>query len=302
MLYVVTEMSYLRLIKYPGSKATLLPDIEKVFKRSRTKRLIDVFGGSGSVALNLRAKEVVYNDINPDLSNLFLAIREDPDYMINRLTDLLSSARYDQAEWNGPVRKRNSGREKNVALKQIINSILINDDKHMQDQKKSQSPDLSHAFSTLCRFSASFGGMGETYGTETEKAIFTYMRKTLHDFRQISISISTWNIENLDFRELVGKYDSPNAFFYFDPPYPGKDWYDNDFRLDDYDDMAEIFETLRGKYLMNLDRKHKNLEGVFGKPSFIRKYYNSNGGQNSKQPVRLKSFYTNVPLQNTQSE
>jgi|YelNatPaOPRAMG01_1025707.scaffolds.fasta_scaffold12911_6 DNA adenine methylase len=295
-------MSYLRIIKYPGSKTTLLPDIDKVFKKSRTRTLIDVFGGSGTVSLNLRAKGVVYNDINPELCNLFLAIKEDPEYMISRLADLLSNARYDPAVGKSLDRKRNSGREKNVALKQIIDSILINDEKHMQDLNKTDIPDLGHAFSTLCRFSASFGGMGKTYGTETEKAIFSYMRKTLHDFRQMSISISGWAIENLDFRDLVKKHDSPTAFFYFDPPYPGKDWYDNDFGLNDYEDMAELFESLRGKYLMNLDWKHKNLESVFGKPAFVKKYYNMNGGQNSKNPVRFKSFYTNVILQNTQVE
>lgn len=292
-------MSYLRIIKYPGSKTTLLPDIDKVFKRSRMRRIIDVFGGSGTVSLNIRAKEVVYNDINHDLSNLFLAIKEDPGYMINELTRILSNARQDHPDGNGSDLKRNTGREKNVALKQIIDSILVKDDKHVWDDKKTDIPDLFHAFSTLCRFSVSFGGMGKTYGTETEKAIFSYMRKTLHDFRQISIFVSGWNIENLDFRELVKKYDSPTSFFYFDPPYPGKDWYDNDFSLRDYEDLAEILETLKGKYLMNLDRKHKNLESVFGKPAFIKKYYNMNGGQNSGQPVRFKSFYTNVILQNT---
>ena len=291
-------MSYLKLIKYPGSKTTLLPDIEKVFKKSRTRMLVDVFGGSGTVSLNLRAKEVVYNDINSDLCNLFLAIKEDPDYMLKSLTDLLSGARNDRKDGSGQQPTRNTGREKNIALKQIINSILKDDDKRMISQEKNNSPDLRHGFSTLCKFSVSFGGMGETYGTETEKAIFSYMRKTLHDFRQIIMSVSSWEIQNLDFRDLFKKYDSSRTFFYLDPPYPGKDWYDNEFGLNDYEDLAEIFESLKGKYLMNLDWKHKNLEGVFGKPAFVKKYYNMNGGQNSSNPGRFRSFYTNVILQN----
>ncbi len=291
-------MSYLRIIKYPGSKSTLLPDIEKVFRKSRMRTLIDVFGGSGTVSLNLRSREIVYNDINSDLSNLFMAIRQDPDYLLERLRDLLSRARNNNEHLSGHEGSRNSGREKNIALKKIINSILKEDDLSWKVHERMDIADLRHAFSTLCKFSASFGGMGVTYGTETEKALFSYMRKTLHDFRQIAMSVTSWDIQNLDFRELFTKFDSSRAFFYIDPPYPGKDWYDNDFGLSDYEDLAEIFETMKGKYLMNLDWKHKNLEKVFGKPAFVKKYYNMNGGQNSGKPLRFSSFYTNVILQN----
>ena len=290
-------MTYLRLIKYPGAKTVLIPDISRVFIKSGTRRLVDVFGGSGTVSLNIRSREIVYNDINWDIYNLFLAIKEDPSYFLTELSDLLNSARYNNLEHGKSADSRNSGREKNAALQNKINSLLNLKSGNASSHESQSAPDLIHAFRILCRFSVSFGGMGNTYSTETEKSLYTYMRKTLHDFKRMSMTISTWEIENLDFRDLIEKYDSATTFFYLDPPYPGKDWYDRTFGMDDYEDIQNLFESVKGKYLMNFDSKHKNLEEVFGKPSFVKRYFNMNGKQVPENHGRLRSFYTNVPLQ-----
>ena len=117
-------MTYLRLIKYPGAKTVLIPDINRVFSTSRTRLLVDVFGGSGTVSLNIRSKETVYNDINGEIFNLFLSIREEPQYLSTCLSDLLDSARYSHSEKENGHETRKSGREKNIALKNEINSIL----------------------------------------------------------------------------------------------------------------------------------------------------------------------------------
>ena len=53
-------MVYLRLLKYPGAKFVVIPDIRNVFNNSHCNLFIDVFGGSGSVSLNINSPITVY--------------------------------------------------------------------------------------------------------------------------------------------------------------------------------------------------------------------------------------------------
>ena len=64
------------LLRYPGGKFYMLEDIREIFDKSGKTTVIDVFGGSGKVLMNLNAKIKVYNDINNNLVNFFTELRE----------------------------------------------------------------------------------------------------------------------------------------------------------------------------------------------------------------------------------
>ena len=61
---------------YPGGKFYMLEDIKEIFNKSGKTTVIDVFGGSGKVLMNLNAKIKIYNDINNNLVNFFLELKE----------------------------------------------------------------------------------------------------------------------------------------------------------------------------------------------------------------------------------
>jgi DNA adenine methylase len=71
-----------KLIKYPGSKLVIIPDIRRIFLESGEEYFVDVFGGSGSVSLNIAGK-LVYNDINDELCNLFRVIKDRKSTRLN---------------------------------------------------------------------------------------------------------------------------------------------------------------------------------------------------------------------------
>ena len=49
------------------------------------------------------------------------------------------------------------------------------------------------------------------------------------------------------------KYDSPNSFFYIDPPYEGsdKEHYENSYI--DYEELKDYLDRLRGKFLLSIN-------------------------------------------------
>lgn len=273
-------MNYLRLMKYPGAKTSIIPDIENVFRKSGKRIFVDVFGGSGAVSLNMGFASIIYNDLEPDLVNLFRAIQYDSRAISDLLFEALDAYDFKRGRKNTPANKI----PRSEATRQQSNP----------GSKYSKVPDVKAAAQTLLRFTLSFGGMGESYGTN-EKSAKGYLKKTISMMPKIREKVSEWTIENLDFRELINRYDSRDAFFYMDPPYSDRKWYSSNFRENDYKDLSERLRSIKGKYLMTVDAHDDMLEDIFGDPDYIKAYENKNQDPNmGKKPPRMKAFYTNV--------
>ncbi|AAT43661.1 DNA adenine methylase [Picrophilus oshimae] len=239
------------LIKYPGSKGSLLNDIKDVFNRSSCSRLVDVFGGSGIVLLNLDAGEKIYNDINLDLINLFKTLKYKYNDLYKMITALKNREVFDYYKYN-------------------IDSMGKND--------------VERAFKTFYLLNTTFGGQGNTY-IKHDKSKFNLVSRIINNMENLRINISSWIIENLDYKYLIEKYDGKNTFFYIDPPYNGKRWYD--FDIDSYKTLNSLISKMQGKYLMNFIRDD-GIINIFGNPAFIRKYMSTGSS------YRYYYFYTNV--------
>ncbi len=291
-------MVYLRLLKYPGAKFVVIPDIKKVFNNSHCNLFIDVFGGSGSVSLNINSPNTVYNDIDPQFTNLFNSIKYKPGTLYEMLKEEVASEDENSRVRTDPHRDSDTGTGGRGEVRKTGKAGTGSGLSRVLSEPPSNSSgiiDPLRARDTMVRFSRSFGGLGETYGTRREKSSNLYLKKTLYSFGKIHDVVRKWQIENLDFRVIIRKYDSEGAFFYFDPPYPGKNWYNYNFTESDFLDLADFLKRVKGKYLLNLDADDTSLVRIFGKPSFIRKYANQNGpALNRRDMMRSRSFYTNV--------
>lgn len=59
-------------------------------------------------------------------------------------------------------------------------------------------------------------------------------------------------IECLDLRGIIQRYDSPNTFFYIDPPYVGRErCYKGGFTKQDHIDLAKMLRNIKGKALVS---------------------------------------------------
>ncbi len=230
-------MKYVRIMKYPGAKKSLLPDIRGIFIRSGCRNFIDVFGGSGLVSLNIRAENTVYNDLDASLYRTIKGLQDYPGQVFEELSTMISN-------------------------------------RHTEDI--SQMGIAKEAALTIYRRSLSFGGYGETYATK-EKSPFAYLNVTMALFPEITRRIASWRIMCEDFTNVFCKFNDSDSFFYLDPPYPGKSWYSREFTKRNYVALHECMLKSKGSYLLTIDQGNSYIHEVFGEPAFRKTYSKDSG-------------------------
>ena len=62
-------------------------------------------------------------------------------------------------------------------------------------------------------------------------------------------------VENMDFQEVIEKYDSPTTYFYVDPPYyivgEGSYYSNHDFGRQDHERLANCLKDIKGKFSLS---------------------------------------------------
>jgi DNA adenine methylase len=61
------------------------------------------------------------------------------------------------------------------------------------------------------------------------------------------------HVENMDFDDVIKKYDSPTTYIYLDPPYwKTENYYSNhDFDREDHERLANVLKTVKGKFSLS---------------------------------------------------
>lgn len=201
----------------------ILPIIESA--RGDAPVYVEPFGGSGAVLNALKPVEIeVYNDADERLADFFRALADD-------------EALAKMKRWGATFPK----------------SRAIYDEMKRDWIK---SPELAkRGFATFYVQSFSFGGKPfDSFGF-TRKITSTHDTNLIAVFRRRVASLDAFaerfhfvNIERLDWRHCVDKYDSEQAFFYFDPPYVGKQksYYRCDLQPVDHCELVETILSVRG--------------------------------------------------------
>ncbi|MDR1396988.1 MAG: DNA adenine methylase [Desulfarculales bacterium] len=103
----------------------------------------------------------------------------------------------------------------------------------------------------------SFGGKvgNRTYGTSTTHSRAINLLRIEEELSQVHIRFNQVQIENLDYHEIIRRYDRPHTLFYVDPPYWNcEDYYGKGlFGKDDFHILAAMLADLKGKFLLSLN-------------------------------------------------
>lgn len=195
------------ILPYVGGKYGDLDHIYKVLKPMIKPNtvFVDCFGGSGTVALNVKNWfpdiTIVYNDLSPStVSCINYIINNDYETIMNDLK-------------RNPTDAKNKFREK----KPLID------------------------YEMLLLIKKSFHGIMGSGHLDVSRGV-SINQKNLQKFKEIFSNII---IENIDYQKLVDKYKSDSSvLFYMDPPYISTYVGDYTGRFDksDYDKILEIMK------------------------------------------------------------
>ena len=226
---------------YYGGRFYQLKEIMKILEKHKDSFdvVVDVFGGSGKVLINIPEewrKVKVYNDINKDLYTTFKVLQ---DARKSRLLSRKLRNAFPHAE--------------------IFKELRFSHPKY----------DVEIAFKTIYLHTFSYAGTGTAFKRFYTKANVPPLKMDYF------LRVKKWIIENMDFRELMKKYGKPRVFYYLDPPYisSGKK-YKHSFRVQDLIDLKKAMDEHQGSYLLNLSFYDEGMEDIFGKPNRTIDYAN----------------------------
>lgn len=199
---------------YIGGKFNLLEKLLSLIPEHKT--YVEVFGGAGTLLINKRPSKVeVFNDIDGDLINLFMVVRDKPQKFVKKFRWLLYS------------RELNKCWSRDLAIDEPIERAV--------------------RFYYVMR--SSFSGnwaAGWSFTRNKPKVFFDSLKK----INSIANRLKRVHIDHLDFRKCIKIWDSSNTFFFLDPPYFGKQRYRKDLTTKDHLDLRELLGKIKGKWLL----------------------------------------------------
>lgn len=211
-------------IRWFGSKTNLSRHLVRLIPPHRI--YVEVFGGSAALLFAKPPAEVeVYNDLDSGLVGFFRVLR-DPEKS-KELQRLASLTPYSREEY-----------------------LLYRKTWHLAED------DVERAYKWFVVAQMSFSGFfGQawSFSPALDRASnwFSYCDKIPEFHRRIR----NVQVDQRDFREIIPAYDSPETFFYLDPPYipdvrrDGS--YNHEMAENDHRELVDILLNIRGKAMLS---------------------------------------------------
>ena len=208
------------IVPYLGEKSKFSNFIKPNIP-SDIKTYVEPFGGMFGIFFSLdlsKYKDVkfVYNDVNYLNYNLFNYLRYNDDFI-----KLISDIKVDKSKYLESLKSITLNENK---LKLAIDWLIV-----------------------LCCSSPYEVGK-DSWRNDSEFEIFKLKFKA-YKYHLDKVN----NIHNLDYKEVIEKYDSPSTFFYVDPPYMGKErhYINHGFSGESHIELAKILNNIKGKFLLS---------------------------------------------------
>jgi DNA adenine methylase len=224
-------------LSYIGGKSRIGLWI-KNFIPSNTETYVEPFSGMFWVFFKMELpnfpnlKKVVYNDFNPLNVNLFNCIRN-----YNQFSDIIEK-----------ISSQDSNLFYNFQKEIFDKNFKVDLSKPDYETAYKYAYVLTQVWSGINPEKAKFIDLKGKY-----KSKFDTFKDKLKNPKWQSYFGKITITENMDFEDVIKKYDSPKTYFYCDPPYyKTEDYYANhQFGVDTHERLSNCLKSISGKFSLS---------------------------------------------------
>ena len=233
------------MLSYIGGKSKIGKWIVPFYDKNM-ETYVETFGGMYWCFFNMdlkqfpNLKKVVYNDFNPLNYNLFKCI-QNPEELLKAINDI--ECQQVGVEITPPHLK-----EMFISFQGEIfaEDFRVNPGDYVVAAKYVYI--LTQVFSGSKPEKSSYIDLKGKY-----KSKYLTFRDKLSKPDWVEHFLLITHVENMDFADVITKYDSPTTYFYVDPPYwKTENYYSNhDFDRNDHERLANSLKSIEGKFSLS---------------------------------------------------
>ena len=233
------------MLSYIGGKSKIGKWIVPFYDKDM-ETYVETFGGMFWCFFNMdlkqfpNLKKVVYNDFNPLNHNLFQCIKN-PERLLESLNSI-SCQKFGE-EITPSIYK-----EQFLSFQAEIFDKNFNLKAGNYEIAAKYAYVLTQVFSGSKPETSSFIDLKGKY-----KSKYLTFRDKLSKPDWVEHFLKITEVENMDFADVITKYDSPTTYIYLDPPYwKTENYYNNhDFDREDHERLAKVLHNVQGKFSLS---------------------------------------------------
>ena len=233
------------MLSYIGGKSKIGKWIVPYYPKDM-ETYVETFGGMFWCFFNMDLKQfpslkkVVYNDFNPLNYNLFKCI-QNPNELLNAINSI-ECQKFGE-ETTPPIYK-----EQFIRFQAEIFADGFSVEPGNYEVAAKYAYVLTQVFSCSKSETSSFIDLKGKY-----KSKYLTFRDKLSKPEWVEHFLKITDVENMDFEEVIKKYDSESTYIYLDPPYwKTENYYSNhDFDRNDHERLANCLKNVKGKFSLS---------------------------------------------------
>ena len=233
------------MLSYIGGKSKIGKWIVPFYDKDM-ETYLETFGGMFWCFFNMDLKEfpnlnkVVYNDFNPLNYNLFKCA-QNPNELLKAINSI-------DCQKFGVEQTPEIYRNQFVSFQSELFTKDITIPEYDYETAAKYVYVLTQVFSGSKPETSKFIDLKGKY-----KSKYLTFRDKLMKPDWVDHFLKITDVENMDFSDVINKYDSPSTYIYLDPPYwKTENYYSNhDFDRNDHERLANVLHGVQGKFSLS---------------------------------------------------